>query len=171
MNPKLQVLVFTFATSLVLAGCGSLNDASLDTQAANTIRYEETIAATAVFPLSIEEGCVGYSGTVTVDATSEIRITEFVSGPNAGNILYLQRTEGSLFIEADDPATYPVTYSGSYVDNINFRSVRKNERFSAHLLLTATGTDGSILKFSFNFHILVRDGGIQIDNFQVNCIR
>ncbi len=168
---KIVYAILFFLSLFVLASCNSLDSPTLDTLSENIIRYEDSFTFNSVFPLSIEENCVGYPGTVTVNGSGLAHITEFVSGRNAGNFQLLQRVEGSFFVEADDPATYPITYSGSYEENTNFRLSRKNEHFSDHLLLTAIGTDGSFIKFSFNFHVLIKNGEVQIDSFTVNCIR
>ncbi len=133
--------------------------------ATNVVHTTIPIDETFTFPLGPEAQCFGVApGTnITVRQTGQVKLTEFVSGPNAGRIHVQGR--------ASDTFTVPSTgASGSAREIFNFKA-RGDDTFVAMSVVHAQGTlpDGTPFKATFHFHTVVQQGDVKVDIAKVNC--
>ncbi len=159
-------------TILVLVS-GLLLAALPASAAGNVIHYSLTGAEDSSMPLDDLESCVGYAGAINEQRSYDYRISEFVSGPRQGQVRLNGVVMGDFTIVPDDAAAGP-TYSGSYREKVTLAgdSLDDPRVVSFHLPGSATGSDGSRLKFLLHGHMTVGADGQVIVAFQkINCIQ
>ena len=120
---------------------------------------------TVTFPLGPEAQCFGVpEGTdLTVHFTGEVKLTEFVSGPNAGRI-HVRGQESFTF-------TVPSTgTSGSGHLTFNFKEKGDGSFVDKTVVhVNVTLPDGTRYNATFHFHTVVKDGEVKVDIAKTNC--
>ncbi len=144
------------------------------TLAADTISRDRWIGyEESSMPIDDMEGCLSYTGSITERRSYDYRITEFVSGPNQGNVHLVGVVEATFTISPDDGADGPV-FEGSYREKVNLvgPSLDTPRVVSYSLPASATGSDGSRLKFLLHGHVVMtRDGEPKLEFEEVVCIQ
>jgi hypothetical protein len=166
MSHRIAVLVAAISL-LVLAAPTAL-------AAGNVIHYQFLEFEQSSMPLDDEvAACVGYSGVIHEDRTYDVRVTEFVDGPRAGRVHLTGFVFGDFTIEPDDPDAGPV-YQGNYREKVTFIGTSFDDPivFSFSLPVTASGADGSQLKFLMHGHGVIGPNGEPRNLvFKFNCIQ
>jgi hypothetical protein len=141
--------------------------------AQNVIHYQFTDFEESSMPLDELADCVGYDGTVHEARTYDVRVTEFVSGPQAGRVHLTGFVHGDFTITPDDPDKGPV-YEGSYREKVTFIGTSFDYPlvFSFSLPASATSSDGSTLMFLLHGHgVIDPDGDERVMVFKFHCIQ
>lgn len=116
--------------------------------------------------------CVGYSGTLNEERTYDLRVTEFVGGPRAGEVQLNGFVTGPIAIVPDDPDAGPL-YTGTMREKIVFRGAGFDDpqvfTFVVHANLS--GSDGSRLKITYHGHgVFDRDGEPKTYFDRLGCV-
>ena len=160
-------ILFAALSLLMSTGAGAL-------AADNVVRYPIAFSEESTMALDTDvAACVGYAGTIYEKRSYDVVVTEFVDGPNQGMLHLTGVIMGEFTIVPEAGAAGP-SYTGSYREKVVLRgtSLDSPEVSSFILPATATGADGSTLKFLLHGHGVVGpDGTIKLENFQFTCIR
>ncbi len=152
-------LVSTTASSILAAG--------------NVVHYP--IAFSEESTMAVEpdvSACAGYAGTIYEKRAYDLRVTEFVDAPNQGMVHLTGTIMGEFTIMPVAGDAGP-SYAGSYREKVTLMgtSLDSPEVFSFTLPATATGSDGSTLRFLMRGHgVAGADGEIKLMKFQFTCI-
>jgi hypothetical protein len=121
---------------------------------------------TITFPAGPEAPCfaVAVGTPIVIRNTGEFHRTEFVAGPNAGNI-HLHGRLATTFTVPSTGAT------GQAPQMINFIAGRHTTLNTTVVHMTGTGADGTPLKATFHFHGVVQNGAIHLNIARVNCVK
>ena len=139
----------------------------------NVVRYPIAFSEESTMPLDDAAACVGYAGTIYEKRSYDVVVTEFVDGPNQGMVHLTGVIMGEFTIVPEAGAAGP-TYTGTYREKVVLTgtSLDSPEVSSFILPATATGSDGSTLKFLLHGHGVVGpDGAIKLEKFLFTCIR
>lgn len=161
--------------SILFAALSLMASAASSVLAAdNVAHYPIAFSEESAMSLDPEvSACVGYAGTIYEQRTYDVRITEFVDGPNQGMVHLTGVIMGAFTIAPAEGEPEP-SYTGSYREKVTLigTSLDSPEVFSFTLPASATGSDGSTLKFLLRGHgVTGQDGKIKLLKFQFNCIR
>jgi hypothetical protein len=107
---------------------------------------------------SEDDPCLGPI-TVTLTYNAVFHITEFVSGPNEGNVHVTFTQAGKFTLTPDDP-TLPV-YRGSFAIWGGFNGNRQSASGTFTFNAVGKGTDGSRIAFHAVEHFNVTPAGIE----------
>jgi len=158
-------MMFRRLAPLVIASLFAILSTLPAAAATNVVHTTMPINETLTFPLGPEAACFGVrSGTnITVHFTGEVKLTEFVSGPNAGRIHVRGRDSFSFTV----PSTGT---SGRGGEIFNFKA-RGDDTFVSMTVVHVQGTlpDGTPFKATFHFHTVVKQGDVKVDIAKVNC--
>lgn len=140
----------------------------------NVVHYQISFYEESSLELS-EEGtaCAGYEGTLHEQRTYDIRVTEFVDGPRAGDVHLTGFVTGPFSMTPHDPADGPV-YEGAIREKLSFSGTSLDDPLVVTFVVhaTATGSDGSALKLVYHGHgVISRDGDVKAEFDKVHCIQ
>ena len=157
----LAVLILLMTTASSVLARGNVEHYPIAFSEESTMAVEPDVAA-----------CVGYAGTIYEQRSYDLRVTEFVDGPNQGMVHLTGVIMGEFIITPLEGEQGP-SYTGSYREKVTLTgtSLDAPQVSSFTLPATATGSDGSALKFLMRGHGVVgQDGEIKVMKFQFNCI-
>ncbi len=161
--------------SILFAALGLLmSTASGALARGNVIHYPIAFSEESTMELEPEgAACVGYAGTIYEERSYDLQVTEFVDGPNQGMVHLTGVIMGEFSIAplAGEPG--PI-YTGSYREKVTLMGTSLDSpRVSSFTLpASATGSDGSALKFLMRGHVVVgQDGEIKSMKYQFTCVR
>ncbi|CAN5674709.1 hypothetical protein BH24CHL1_BH24CHL1_06580 [soil metagenome] len=142
--------------------------------AQHVIHYRLTFSEESSLTLSEEiASCVGYEGMIHEERLYDVRVTEFVDGPRAGNVYLTGVVSGPFTIEPHDPEAGPV-YQGAIREKISFSGTSFDDPLVFTFLVhaTATGSNGSSIKFLYHGHgVIGRNGEVKLEFDKVHCIQ
>ena len=160
--------------SILFAALSLLMSTAVGTLAAdNVVHYPMEFSEESTMPLDDAATCVGYAGTIYEKRSYDVMVTEFVDGPNQGMVHVTGAIMGEFTITPEAGAAGP-TYTGSYGEKVVLTGTSLDSpRVSSFILpATATGADGSTLKFLLHGHgVAGPDGTVKLENFRFTCIR
>lgn len=133
--------------------------------AKNVVHTTISIDETVTFPLGPEALCFGVpEGTgITVHFTGEVKLTQFVSGPNAGRV----HVKGKESFTFSVPST-GASGSGHLV--FNFKDMGDGSSVAMNVVhVSGTLPDGTPYRATFHFHTVVKDGEVKVDIAKTNC--
>ncbi len=117
--------------------------------------------------------CVGYSGTIYEERNYDIRVTEFVEGSNAGRVHLTGSITGPFTIAPHESDAGPV-YQGTIREKISFSGTSFDDPLVFTFLVhaTATGSNGSSLKFLYHGHgVIGHNSEVKLEFDKVHCIQ
>ncbi len=141
--------------------------------AKNVVHYPLAFTEEGSMPLDDASDCVGYAGTIFERRTYDLRVTEFVAGPNEGMVHLTGVIWGEFRITPGAGESGP-TYEGSYREKVTLSgdSLDTPRVVSFVLPLTGIGSDGSTLKLLLHGHaVMGRDGEVKLEKYSSKCIR
>jgi hypothetical protein len=110
---------------------------------------------------SSEGPCVDYAGTLTENRVADAVIVVHDRGALTDQFHLTFIVTATFFLDPDDPADGPA-YSGTYTERgTGFLNASTEEELTStfQLVASATGSDGSPLRFLLRGHITVTPGG------------
>lgn len=141
--------------------------------AKNVAHYQLVFSEESLMELSDEGAeCAGYSGTISEERNYDIRVTEFVDGPNSGRVHLSGFVTGPFTVAPHDPDDGPV-YTGTISEKITFSGMSFDDPLVVSFIVrgTATGSDGSVLKLLYHGHGVYNQGGeVKIEFDKFTCI-
>jgi len=134
----------------------------------NVVHSTVTDEFTQTFPLGAEAECFGVEpGTlVTAEITPDLKVTEFVDGPQAGRLHIRGQFTGDQTIHADGGVI-----TGSFVNHQNVITTSDDTVFKRVVKISSTALDGSEIKVLVHVHTIVQDGDVKLEIAKFNCIK
>lgn len=157
--------MFRRLAQLVIASLFAILSALPAAAATNVVHTTIPFNDTQTFPLGPEARCFGVpeGTTITGQFTGEVKLTEFVSGPNAGRI----------HVQGRDVFTVTVPATGARArgrEVFNFKA-KGDDTFVSMTVVHVQGAlpDGTPFKATFHFHTVVQQGDVKVAIAKVNC--
>ncbi len=167
-----SALTFLAMVALLLIGTSSAFAAN------NVAHYTFSFSEESTTEIGTGFCGLNYPASVTEHRSYQVRVTEFVDGPNEGMMLINGVIIGEFTLFPTGGAT-GVTYEGSYREKVVVRGTALLEEDGGTLRVatftvpaTATGSDGSVLKLLNHGHIVIgKDGEVKVAFEKLNCIK
>ena len=134
----------------------------------NVVHRTITDEFTQTFPIGPEAECFGVEqGTpITAEIKSDLKVTEFVDGPQAGRLHIRGQFTGEQTIDADGGEI-----TGSFVNYQNVITTSDDTVFKRVVKISSTALDGSEIEVLVHVHTIVQDGDVKLEIAKFNCIK
>jgi hypothetical protein len=120
-------------------------------------------------PTAIDASCVGgvgAEGQVTFLESGITKLTETVSGPQAGSFHLMSRYAGTFTMVLGDQS-----YSGAYRGTYDEQFSRDTNVRGFSVRATSTRPDGSPILWVFQGHLTLKQGTVTRDIQKVTCVK
>jgi hypothetical protein len=159
--------------AMLLATLFALIGLTTAVAAEHVIHYTLAFYEESVGPIDDAESCIGYTGTIIERRDLVAHVTEHIAGPRQGEI-HLVGVVDATFTIAPDPGIDGPVYEGSYREKIVLQGSSLDEPDVVSFILpaSATGSDGSKLKFLLHGHaVMGADGEVKLEFQKFSCIQ
>lgn len=121
---------------------------------------------TETFPVGPDAECFGVEpGTlVTAEITSDLKVTTFVDGPQAGRVHVRGEFSGTMHIHGTE-------ITGSFVNQFNEHTTSDDRVFKRVVKISATASDGSEIEILLHNHVVMQNGDVKVEFAKANCIK